>query len=243
MLTQLDCGIRPNEALQLKISDFDFKHYCVIVPEKVAKTRHSRTLSLSIETVRAITKLINYRPSDWKNDIPVFCSCEGETLCSDVMSRRFAKYSQKLDVYITPYAMRHCFALYYLRNGGGSLHLQRLMSHESLDMCRKYARFTNLIEQESTVLKKVKGKRKASSHSATNRANVQKHKVKLINIAGIEYELEINNSVYTKLQNENKQAYQRHIEAWTLRGHIRHYKKTGKEVLIKPYKKGHGNVS
>lgn len=138
MLTMLDCGVRPNEILQLVISDFDFKHYCVTIPEQVAKTRHSRNLPLSIETVRAITKLINYRPGDWKDDIPVFCSCEGETLGSDVMSRRFAYYSKKLDVYITPYALRHCFALYYLRNGGGSLHLQTIMGHETLDMTRKY---------------------------------------------------------------------------------------------------------
>ena len=37
----------------------------------------------------------------------------------------------------------------------------------------------------------------------------------------------------------SKRAYTKHIESWTVRGHIRRYK-SGKTVYIKPYVKGKG---
>ena len=36
--------------------------------------------------------------------------------------------------------------------------------------------------------------------------------------------------------------YKRHVESWTVRGHWRYYKKTGKKVWINSYVKGRGNV-
>lgn len=99
---------------------------CVNVPAEIAKTRTARTLPLSIETVRPITKFINARPEDWDNNSPLFASCEGEEMNTEVLSRRFAQYSKKLGATVTPYSLRHCFALYYLRNGGNALSLQKM---------------------------------------------------------------------------------------------------------------------
>ncbi|WP_081741800.1 tyrosine-type recombinase/integrase [Ruminiclostridium josui] len=79
ILLMMDCGIRPKEALTLKVSDFDIKHNCVTILAELAKTGVSRTLPLSIETVRPITKVISSRPKDWNNNVPVFCSCSGVT--------------------------------------------------------------------------------------------------------------------------------------------------------------------
>lgn len=138
ILLMLDCGIRPKEALSLKECDFDLKHYCVNVPAEIAKTRTARTLPLSIETVRPITKFINVRPEDWDNNSPLFASCEGEEMNTEVLSRRFAQYSKKLGATVTPYSLRHCFALYYLRNGGNALSLQKIMGHTSMDMTKRY---------------------------------------------------------------------------------------------------------
>ncbi len=170
MLLMLDSGIRPNEALRLKMSDFDLKHYCVIVPAEIAKTRTARTLPLSIETIRPITKLINARPQDWKNTVPLFSSCEGEEMNTEVLSRRFEKYSKQLSTSVTPYALRHCFALYYLRNGGNALSLQKIMGHTTMDMTKRYVALSdtdikdghtsftpirNVIPQKKTSVRKI----------------------------------------------------------------------------------------
>ncbi|AEY67849.1 tyrosine-type recombinase/integrase [Clostridium sp. BNL1100] len=149
MLMMLDNGIRPKEALSLKISDFDLKHNCVTVSAEVAKTGVARTLPLSIDTIRPITKIINLRPDDWDENVPVFSSSTGEKLNADVVSRRFEKYSKTLGTDITPYSLRHCFALYYLRNGGNALTLQKIMGHTTMDMTRKYVALSDTDVKDS----------------------------------------------------------------------------------------------
>ncbi len=42
--------------------------------------------------------------------------------------------------------------------------------------------------------------------------------------------------------NEDVRPYTRHIEAWEVKGHYRHYK-NGKTVYIKPYQKGEGEIN
>lgn len=45
---------------------------------------------------------------------------------------------------------------------------------------------------------------------------------------------------FTRKPTERK--YERHMESWTVRGHWRYYKNTGKKVWINGYIKGNGNV-
>lgn len=45
---------------------------------------------------------------------------------------------------------------------------------------------------------------------------------------------------FTRKPTERK--YERHMESWTVRGHWRYYKNTGKKVWINSYIKGRGNV-
>jgi len=58
-------------------------------------------------------------------------------------SHQLKKYSKILDLSITPYSLRHCFALFYLRNGGNVFTLQRTMGHTDLNMTKRYLALTN----------------------------------------------------------------------------------------------------
>ena len=52
-------------------------------------------------------------------------SFEGKKLSTASFGRRLNKYSRQIGYKITPYDLRHSFALLYLRNGGNVFTLQR----------------------------------------------------------------------------------------------------------------------
>jgi hypothetical protein len=52
----------------------------------------------------------------------------------------------------------------------------------------------------------------------------------------------ISTTRYTINYDGEKRNYERHTDAWTVRGHWRYYKKSGKRVWIEPYKKGEGET-
>lgn len=77
ILTILDCGIRPKEAVQLKTKDVDFQNSQVIVREECSKTRTMRVLPLSVKPLQAIRRLLSVRPQEWKDTVPIFSTCSG----------------------------------------------------------------------------------------------------------------------------------------------------------------------
>ncbi|MCL6447854.1 MAG: tyrosine-type recombinase/integrase [Armatimonadetes bacterium] len=142
LLLTLDTGIRPGEAFSLLPDDFNFKSLQVTVRRETAKTRTSRTLPILPITANAVRELISSRHPAWKNTIPVFCTQGGTPLNRHTWNDRMEMYSRKLGTKIWPYALRHAFALTYIRNGGYELGLQRTLGHSTLAMTRRYVNLT-----------------------------------------------------------------------------------------------------
>ena len=142
ILLTMDTGIRPKEACGLQMEDFDLKTLDVMIPAHVAKTRLSRTLPLSSITGEAVSGLISARHPLWDKTVPVFCTEDGTTLTHNAWDRRMDIYSQKLGVKVQPYALRHTFALMYLRHGGNAFSLQKTLGHTTLTMTRRYVALT-----------------------------------------------------------------------------------------------------
>lgn len=145
MLVMLDNGIRPYELLQIKPSDVDLVNNQMIVREEYAKTRQLRVLPLSGQTVSCLKKLINARHEKWSQDSPVFCTYTGRRQKTCNLQERFRNCSKKLGVDITPYHLRHTFALWYIRNGGSAFSLKTIMGHSTLEMTQLYV---NLVDAD-----------------------------------------------------------------------------------------------
>ncbi|MQL54012.1 tyrosine-type recombinase/integrase [Desulfofundulus thermobenzoicus] len=141
-LLTLDTGIRPSEAFSLLIDDFNLKNLEVTIRRENAKTRETRTLPILPVTANAVRELIAARHPAWKKTVPVFCTQDGTPLNRHTWNDRLEMYSRKLGVKIWPYALRHAFALTYIRNGGYELGLQRTLGHHSLTMTRRYVNLT-----------------------------------------------------------------------------------------------------
>lgn len=146
MSLQIETGIRPGEAMQLLLKDVDFRQNEVYVRAEVAKTRVGRTLTLHPNVMKILMELkmiieANFEDAD---TMPLFCSWEGRPLKSDYWSKRLKKYySDKLEYEheITPYCLRHMYAVTYLKNCGDLVKLQANMGHSSLEMTKRYLHF------------------------------------------------------------------------------------------------------
>ena len=143
MPVMLDCGIRPGELLQLLPRHFDVKRATIHVVDKIAKTRVERILDISGPTMNAIKKVISARHPLWGDNVPIFCSRDGREMTSSTWGHEFKKYVKRrnLDDAISPYDLRHTFAIMFLRNGGNLFALKTIMGHEQLEMTERYARF------------------------------------------------------------------------------------------------------
>jgi site-specific recombinase XerD len=143
MLVILDCGIRPGELLQIPPRDFNLIRGTIYVSDKIAKARVERILNISSPTVNAVNRVISSRHPLWGQEVPVFCSRDGKKMHGSSWNHEFKKYIRKakLDDIITPYDLRHTFAIMFLRNGGNLFALKTIMGHQELKMTERYARF------------------------------------------------------------------------------------------------------
>ncbi|MCX6090858.1 MAG: site-specific integrase [Candidatus Atribacteria bacterium] len=142
VLLTLDTGIRPGESLSLLPRDLNLAGMEITIRKDIAKTRTTRTVPISALTVTHIQKLLRARLTSWGDTVPVFCSYEGHPMLGTSWAHRLRVYSKRLGHSVTPYSLRHSFALLYLRNGGNVFTLQRTMGHADLNMTKRYLALT-----------------------------------------------------------------------------------------------------
>lgn len=143
ILLTLDTGIRPKEALSLSVNDVNTTSLEIYIRSEKAKTRVSRTLPISKPTIKAIRELLMYRPDEWGELTPLFCTYEGKPLNRHTWGDRLEMYSKGLGVHIRPYDLRHAFALEFLRSGANAFLLQKTLGHSDLTMTKRYVALTN----------------------------------------------------------------------------------------------------
>lgn len=139
LLFSLDSGIRPSEALQLRPSDIDAHLRRAVIRAATAKTRTGRNVYFSERTAAMIDRLIQVRPQEWDNAVPVFCTSYGGEWNTHAWTVQLRRYAQKAGLKrFSAYDLRHQYAIEYLRNGGDVFTLQRGMGHSTLAMTEKY---------------------------------------------------------------------------------------------------------
>jgi integrase len=144
ILLQLDCTIRPGEALALRRRDIDLPEHALLVRPATAKTRRWRKLFFSEATAEALRALLSLRPKDWGESIPVFATRRGAPLRTSAWSRQLRRMGRRIGfARLSAYDLRHAGALEFLRAGGDALLLQRQMGHSTLSMTRHYLAFSD----------------------------------------------------------------------------------------------------
>lgn len=141
LLVQIDTGARPGELFQVKVSDLNLEARELYIRPEVAKTRVGRTLPLSPFTTQALAKFLKVRPEWWSEDVPLFATENGNAMGACMWAHRIEKYCQEAGIKVTPYGLRHSFAIEFLKEANDPFALQRILGHQDLAMTRRYVRY------------------------------------------------------------------------------------------------------
>ena len=149
LLMLADTGARIGEVLSLRWSDVDWDSMLLTLHGKGAKDRR-------VPFSQALRKFL------WRfrhEHQTVFCTRPGGTLGRRDVLRDTKRLCRDLGVKVpgrTLHSFRHSFAINYLRKGGSTFHLQKVLGHSSLEMTRRYANLMtedlSKIHQQVTLL-------------------------------------------------------------------------------------------
>jgi len=135
----LATGNRRNTIANYKIGDVDFDDDYLIM--NTTKSKKGQRIPISKKLRPVLKEYIATYRSDCKDDEPLFPSYLGEWISPNALSKSLAEYNTKRGVEKTGmHLFRHTFAKDWVRSGGDSLTLQRILGHSSLAMTEKYVR-------------------------------------------------------------------------------------------------------
>ena len=135
IMVLFDNGCRVSEALELRSADVDLDNLLITVHGK------GRKAPMSFELRKALFK---YR----RGEGLLFTTANGTPWGRIGALRSIKRHCRKLGFEPparTLHAIRHTFALNYLRKGGSVFHLQKILGHSTLEMTRRYA---NLLTED-----------------------------------------------------------------------------------------------
>lgn len=136
----LDTGLRSSEVCNLDVADLITDREGSILKIRQGKGKRDRENPVSPKAVMAITRyLVKIRGKDVKGGDPLFISQRKRRMCPSsvlTMVHRAAVRAGIDEAYV--HKFRHTFAIYFLRNGGDPLTLQRILGHATLTMTNRY---------------------------------------------------------------------------------------------------------
>ena len=137
ILTLIDCGLRVSELVTLKLDDVDLAQQTLLVLGKGAK---ERLVPFGGTVKQALMSYITRR-GELSTDA-LFVGHLGEPMTRYAvrwMLRARGRMAGITGVRLSPHTLRHSFAVSYLRAGGDTFSLQKILGHSSLEMSRRYA--------------------------------------------------------------------------------------------------------
>jgi integrase/recombinase XerC len=134
ILVLVDCGLRLGELLNIKMIDINIEQQIMKVDGKTGErvVRHGNATAKTLKWyLKRRNKINGHNDSLWLTK-------KGDTLQDSSVETLFIKLRKRTGIYIHPHLLRHTFATMWLKNGGESLMLQRLLGHTTLMMTNRY---------------------------------------------------------------------------------------------------------
>ena len=132
VLLILDTGLRVQEALNLKGSDFDWDMRMLKV---IGKGNKFRLVPFSVDLRKLIYRKVAQSECEW-----AFPTGAGTRIDYANAYHCLKSISRRLGIRMPKgfHTLRHTMATNYIRNGGSTAHLQRILGHSSISTTGKY---------------------------------------------------------------------------------------------------------
>ncbi|MFC1949169.1 tyrosine-type recombinase/integrase [Chloroflexota bacterium] len=134
ILILVDCGLRLGELLSIKMTDINMEQQLMKVDGKTGE----RVVRYGNTTWKALKKYLKLREKVNGHNDYLWLTDKGVTLKDSSVETLFIKLRKRTGIYVHPHLLRHTFATMWLKNGGDSLMLQRLLGHTTLMMTNRY---------------------------------------------------------------------------------------------------------
>lgn len=134
ILVLVDCGLRLGELLNLTLDDVDMERQLLQVDGKTGE----RVVRFGDTTARALDEYLRDRDRVNGHSDSLWIIRKGTGLKASSLETAFRHLSRKTGIAVHPHLLRHTFATMWLKNGGDSLMLQRLLGHTTLMMTNRY---------------------------------------------------------------------------------------------------------
>ncbi|MCG2794918.1 MAG: tyrosine-type recombinase/integrase [Actinomycetia bacterium] len=139
VLVLLDTGIRASECCNLSLGDIDLNGQSLLI--RNGKGQKQRFTFFSDTTARAISRWLAYRPTDSLDDVLFVSQKTGMRLNRNSLAMAIKRLGERAGIKgtrVSPHALRHTFATAWIRNGGDTHSLQKMMGHTTTRMAERY---------------------------------------------------------------------------------------------------------
>lgn len=164
MLLMLKSGLRINEINSVEESDFNFNQRIIALPGAKNKNRKNRMVPFNEKVSREIQTLLGeqkYYFEEYEREngkvTNVFRNTDGSPISENSIRRNMYRYGVKAglkgECKFSPHALRHTFAVNFMRLGGDVRALMEILGHTSLETTSHYLKYseTMLIDRYNIV--------------------------------------------------------------------------------------------
>ncbi len=134
LLVLLDCGLRLQELIGLKVEDIDFTNCQLLV---FGKGRKERLVPFSGPVRRMLLKYLTHRHTRTHEKV-LWIDEEGVPFTDEGFRSFLARLEKRTGVRVHAHKFRHTFASQYIADGGNPAYLQRLLGHTTPIMTNRY---------------------------------------------------------------------------------------------------------
>ena len=134
ILILIDCGLRLGELMNIEISDINMEQQLMKVDGKTGE----RVVRYGETTAKALKQYLKLRSRVNSHNESLWLTKKGITLKDSSVETLFIKLRKRTGIHVHSHLLRHTFATMWLKNGGDSLMLQRLLGHTTLMMTNRY---------------------------------------------------------------------------------------------------------